>query len=420
MASAAGALSASVLLSRLAVHSTRAATTKASPTRHTHSARSRLMTEDFLEFLQLLFPQTQLTYQRTIQYYTMNDASPLARVSAAYSSYRALIVLPTGLNFRGERYCPRTYPYFEALGELHVSLTLGFAGEYKAAIQHLRLFLELVTLGTYMVQPISESWVQNWLKGEQKTPGMGELLRELHKSHWYPELSRHLHLDFQKTVYGVYDRLSAYVHTRGYAAVAAAIRGTNIASFNADAFEEWSDLLFKVASAAVLILSGRFPQILQRIPFFEKCGFAGAPRGGFLEPFEVDNIEGVLTPELLIGLQAFSDRYHSDVLQVSWERFDSTPDLTLVELQESFAAYWEWLKELDKGYVPGKTWDLTCLSAPRFDDEAPQEKITPQQYVMRATSVVRQINAGDDAILGQAYARNLFATREDQKNVGSK
>src|SRR5689334_16877139 len=103
------------------------------------------MSSRFDGFVSAVLPILPHTHALTLGYLSSN-AQEAEEVVMAYDTYYTLLALPNGYRINGREYCPYNYPYFEALEELQSSITLAFSGFYKGAIQHLRFYLEMVTL----------------------------------------------------------------------------------------------------------------------------------------------------------------------------------------------------------------------------------------------------------------------------------
>ena len=367
------------------------------------------MANQFGGFAEVTLPQVWHTLNRTLGYLKEHSPQMLERIANAYGCYNLLLALPTGCRFHGQLYYPYNLPFYEGLEELDSSLVLAFSGQYKSAIQHLRFFLELAYLGLYMIKPIDETWVQKWLIGEEKTPAVTHILSEIEKENRVKVLCSLAVINLRTECYKVYDELSKYVHTRGYFALGTSIRGSNFPMLNLGALKTWANLLHSVVRVIAMGMIARFPQGLQRLPLYDKFGFADAPRGGFLEPFEVDEVERVFEYDLLSRLRQFSDLHHGEVLIAKWERLQQVPNLSLEALKLSLDKWWAVMKLADRGNVPNKTWYASVVT-PNTTEESDRlgNAETPEDFVKVATQIVRQMNAGDESILAQAYTINLL------------
>lgn len=287
----------------------------------------------------LLLPIVRDTQEQTLKYFGSNGAEVLEKVSEATECYEILITLPTGYRFPHQSYYPYNLPFYEALEELNTSVILAFSGEYKNAIQHLRFLFELAYLGIYMFKPMSEGWVKKWLLGKEKTPTFTDIRNDIGSRDRFKILSKSSGIAITEKCRRHYDELSQYVHTRGFHTLGTNIRGTTVPIFNPDAFQIWANLLHGTIKIIAIGIIAQFPQTLQRLPLYDKFGFFESPRGGFLEPFEVEKLEKLFEPELLLKLQAFSNKHHAEVLPVKWEGFDKIPNLSLNRLKLSFDKY---------------------------------------------------------------------------------
>lgn len=367
------------------------------------------MTNQFGGFAEVTLPQIWHTQNSTFSFLKENNLQTLEQIAIVYSGYRVLLALPTGFRFPNRSYYPYNLPFYEGLEELDSSLVLAFSGQYKSAIQHLRFFLELAFLGLYMFTPMSEHWVQNWLLGETKTPAIGEILKTIEKNSRAQSFRSLTGVNLRNECYAVYNELSGYVHTRGYYTLGTSIRGSNFPILNQGALETWVSLLSAVVRIIALGMILSFPQALQRLPLYNKFGFAKVPRGGFLEPFEVKYVERMFETELVARLKQFSDLHYSEMLSIDWNGLEKAPNLSLEELKSSLEEWWEIMKLADHGDIPDKTWYVDFLG-PEVSDASRQlgNAKTSEEYVEGATIFVRQMSAGDEAILAQAYTINLL------------
>lgn len=340
------------------------------------------MSNLLLGFTQLVLPQASVTHEYTLTYLREHYPDVLDKIDNAYSTYYVLLVLPTGLRFQSGEYYPYNLPFYEALEELESSLLLAFSGYYKSAIQHLRFLLELAYLGLYFSKPVDESWLQEWLLGKERTPSIRYILRELEGGERVGALNAITGIDLAKECYGVYDSISGYVHTRGYSMMGTSLRGSNFPMLNPEALIIWSDLLLSSIKVIALGMIARFPQALQGIPLFEKLGFARVPRGGILEQFEVEAVERIFETDMLYKLMRYSDKYHQEVVIIDRDKLSQVPDLTLVQLRASFREWWDMMKQLDQGDIPGKTWyvDFATMEMPGISERSLGTIDTPEGF----------------------------------------
>lgn len=368
------------------------------------------MTDRLAGFTGVVLPQVMATQQHTWDYLKEHQPETLAGIDNAYSCYFVLLTLPTGLRFKSRHYYPYNLPFYEALEELESSLLLAFSGHYKTAIQHLRFMLELAFFGLYCCKPVDESWLQKWLLGQQRTPSIKYILNELGKDQHIRALNSTVGIDLRRKCYEVYDSLSAYVHTRGESVISANMRGANFPMLNPEALGIWASFLQSIIRVIAFGMVGRFTWALQGLPLFEKFGFADTPRGGFLEPFEVEAIERVFDVDTTGRLRLYSDRYYTEELRIDHEGIRQTPNLTLEELKASLDKWWGMLKQLDKGYIPGKTWD-TYFASPQNQESSEltlETARTPSEFVRVATYLRREMDNNDELMLAQAYTENLI------------
>jgi len=261
--------------------------------------------------------------------------------------------------------------------------------------------LELAFLGLYYCKPVDESWLQKWLLGQVITPSIKHILNELGKDKHIKALNSTTGIDLQEKCYEVYDALSAYIHTRGESVISANMRGGNFPMLKPEALGIWASFLQSVVKVISFGMVGRFTWALQGLPLFEKFGFADTPRGGILEPFEVEAIERMFDIDTASRLRLFSDRYYTEELIINREGISEKPDLTLDELETSLDKWWGIQKALDKGYIPGKTWDVHFASSQNQENLGQTLKTarTPSEFVRVATYIRREMDRNDELML---------------------
>jgi len=274
-----------------------------------------------------------------------------------------------------------------------------------------------------MFSPLTEEQVQKWLLGNEKTPSFRHILKDIEGRSRFKSLSTTTGIDITERCRNHYDELSGYVHSRGFQTLGTTMRGTTIPSFDSEGFRIWADLFHRSVQTITIGIIGQFPQTLQRLPLYEKFGFFQTPRGGFLEPFEVDEIEQILEPELVLNLRLFSNLHHAEVFPVKWEGFDKIPNLSLETLKSTFEDYVRILKLAGAGKITDndKVW-LTDFITPEDVDESKQlgNAKTSEEFVLRATPIVRQINRVNELILAWAYTINLLKQKKAPIHVTRK
>ena len=232
------------------------------------------------------------------------------------------------------------FPYTQAEDELYNCIALAHLGFYHHAIAGLRWVLELGMLSVYWDRSDdAELVIQRWLRAKEKTPFRSRIekgLMEIPNVARYCERSTFLQ-DFNK----LYEEMSKHVHVRGVGYSSQHLSRGNVIQFNATAFERWAGLAFDVVRLVVAVHLLKYPVGLQETPVEEKFGFSG-PMGGFLNPYQVDQLRSIFDADDLATLQAISDADPDARLLA--EEFARRPNITRRELERQAAA-WEKLLE---------------------------------------------------------------------------
>ena len=232
------------------------------------------------------------------------------------------------------------FPYAQAEHELQDCIALAHIGFYHHAIAALRWVLELGMLSVYGDRSDdAELVIQEWLRSEDKTPFRRSIeagLKEIPNVARYCERSTFLD-DFNR----VYEEISKYQHVRGVRYSSQHLSHGNVIQFNAKAFERWAELALDVVRLVAAAHLLKYPVGLQHTPVEEKFGFNG-PMGGFLNPYQADQLRSIFDAGDLATLQAISDA-DPDARALA-EEFARRPDITRRELEQQVA---DWDKLLE-------------------------------------------------------------------------
>lgn len=231
------------------------------------------------------------------------------------------------------------FPYQESYSELEVSYELTLQGFYRHGLFALRSTLELGILGLYFAREDLEHLdVPPWIRSEDRTPWLQQMLDELSGLSVFDDFDRQFGL-FAR-VRDTQERLSQYVHVRGYRHSSRSLNAANFNRFSEKSLLLYFDELIRVVRDLLTMVFLKYPVGMQGLPLTEKCGING-PAGGFLEEFQVRQIVKVLVPEERSYLQTLSD--NDPGVKAARQHFERMPDITEEELQQQFKDFDEML-----------------------------------------------------------------------------
>lgn len=226
------------------------------------------------------------------------------------------------------------FPYTQSYFELENSFELVKQGFYNYALIALRSVLELSLLAVYFaVRDQEHIDVQSWIHSKEKTPNRKQILGRLNELPAFRQFN--MKHDFSNRIFGTFDALDKYVHTRGYRHSSQALNLANFNKFSDKSFKLYFELMIAVVNDSIIIFLLKYPIGMQKIDLDSKYGFNG-PVGGFLQAHQVSLITSLLQEEENVTLEEISSRDKN--VQAAVEYFDSLPDLT----QE------EWNKQADE------------------------------------------------------------------------
>jgi hypothetical protein len=223
-----------------------------------------------------------------------------------------------------------TFPCLESYEELEASYDLALQGFYRYAFGGLRSCLELGVLGVYFAVDDKEHVeVKPWMLSQERTPWLKDMLRRLHSLVAFNDFDRRFGL--ADRMLATHDRLSGYVHTRGYPYSSRGLKRSNVNNFQEAALRRYSSEMFAVVRDVLTTMLLKYPVGMRALPVSEKYGLNG-PAGGFLEDYQVEAITSVLIDDERDYLQSLSDG-DEDVRAVI-EHFESMADLSPEEWEQ--------------------------------------------------------------------------------------
>ena len=229
------------------------------------------------------------------------------------------------------------FPFSEAYTELENSIELSKQGFYRHALFCLRNTLELVVIGLFFDrEDKAHEEIQSWLRSSDPTPYFKKTLDKLLQLPTF--IAFRAEPPIRDEVRQLYDKLSDFVHIKGYSYSSRGQSNANFNRFSEQAFLRNIRLLKKIVRCCIKLVLLKYPIGVQKLPLWEKFGF-NKPVGGFLEV--PDRVLRVLPSSDVCLLQKISNN-DSDVQELS-EEIHSRPDLTEEELdlqsQEAYAQY---------------------------------------------------------------------------------
>ena len=252
------------------------------------------------------------------------------RLQVTFSAFRELQdLIPQTLQ---KAFSGHTFPFSQAEDELRNCVALAHIGFYQHAIAGLRWVLELGLLSIYWDRTDNaEHEIQEWLASEANTPSKRNIVAGLLE---IPNVVRHCEQStLRQDLEAAYGELSNYQHVKG---VRYSSRhhtpGTSV-QFNAGAFERWVELAFTVVRLVTTVHLLKYPVALQDTPVDQKFGING-PMGGFLNPWQADQLRSLFEADDLAMLQAISDA--DPEARPRAEEFRHRPDITQEQLEQQF------------------------------------------------------------------------------------
>lgn len=221
------------------------------------------------------------------------------------------------------------FPYSEAFYNLQSSLELAMHGFYSQAFVGLRSVLELSTMCVYYdINDESHIKVKPWIQSEVGTPKFETMVKALLKADYFNRFDEVFGLEGE--LQGLYNKLSGFVHVRGYKSSSSGLSKANFVNFQPKVLEKFTETQTQTVRLTSVMMLLKYPIGVIPLPITEKFGFNG-PVGGFLEQIDTDNILAVLKSkekEFLLEL-AKNDKDVQDIIRY----FDKLPDISEEEFR---------------------------------------------------------------------------------------
>lgn len=304
----------------------------------------------------------QTVHTRTAEHLDQHDELN-ERLRLVFSALRELPdLMPQTVQ---KAFSGHTFPLLQAEDELRSCIALAHIGFYQYAIAGLRWVLELGVLSVYWDRADNaEREIQKWLASAANTPPKRGILIGLME---IPNVARYceqtkLREDFD-TLYG---ELSNYQHIKGVRYSSHHHTPGTSVQFNADALEAWIELAFRVVCIVTTVHLLKYPVGLQDTPVDQKFGI-NPPMGGFLNPWQADELRSLFEAEELAKLQAISDG--DPDAQALAQAFQGRPDITEDQLEEQFLRADQRLIEL-QGFRAWLRTELQGHSSDHSDGES--------------------------------------------------
>jgi len=230
------------------------------------------------------------------------------------------------------------FPYAESEYELESSILLTFLGFYKQAINCLRNVLELGLLSLYFnLEDYGHKEIKNWLYSLENTPFRNRIMVKLLTNKNFEKFNKIINIeDWINTVYG---QLCDFTHTKGIRYSSRALLNSNVNTFNKRAFIKWLNLFKETIKIVVALHLLKYPVGLQYTPIEQKFGLNG-PAGGFLNPYQVDQIKKIFDDKTLKILQKISNEDESATALA--EEINRRPDITEKEFAKQIEEDDKW------------------------------------------------------------------------------
>jgi len=230
------------------------------------------------------------------------------------------------------------FPYTESEYELESSILLAFLGFYKQAINCLRNVLELGLLSLYFnLEDYGHKEIKNWLYSLENTPFKNKIMVKLLTNKNFEKFNKIINIkDWINTVYG---QLCDFTHTKGIRYSSRALLNSNVNTFNKRTFIKWLNLFKETIKIVVALHLLKYPVGLQYTPIDQKFGL-DKPIGGFLNPWQVEQIKKIFDVKVLKVLQKISDEDESATTLAG--EINCRPDITEKEFAKQIEEDDKW------------------------------------------------------------------------------
>jgi hypothetical protein len=252
--------------------------------------------------------------------------SEISKLGWAYHYLLALIPESTETFFSG-----KSFPFFESVEELQISLHLSCFGFYKQAIASLRSSLEVGLLSVYWnLNDAGHIAIKRWLHSREDTP------RKLWKKLFH-------HPNFKKfqQIYDLESRLERlavlhnYVHTKGHKfsnKFGRSFKG-NQPTFEPEIFVEWFEYFKEVVTVTIICHLVKYPLGTVRFPYHKKFPIE-IPMFGGLEEYQIDKMEEVVGNDIFAKIAQIATNDPHVISTLEWVNL--LPDLSEEEIEEAW------------------------------------------------------------------------------------
>jgi hypothetical protein len=222
------------------------------------------------------------------------------------------------------------FPFSESYFELEASLVLSVFGFYRHALASLRAAFELSLVGVFYDRADqAASAIQQWIRSEQKAY-FRNMIKELRKT--IPRYAMYCDCsNFQEVLKDMYDKLSGFVHVRGYPYSSSRFTSANFNQFSEESLKGYIGWFCQVARCSVILILLKYPIGMQSVPLMSKFGL-NPPAGGFLDAEAQAAVLAILREDEQLVLQAISDA--DPKVREIVEQIEAMPDLTPEEWEQ--------------------------------------------------------------------------------------
>jgi hypothetical protein len=215
------------------------------------------------------------------------------------------------------------FPLLEAEYELESSINLALFGFYKQAIYSLRNYLELGLLSVYWnIEDTGHITIQNWLRSLENTPFKNYVFKQILKNKNIEKFNNEMNII--KEIDTLYKELCNYIHTKGVKYSSWTLGMSNVNNFDGKTFIKYLNYFKQAVRIIVALHLLKYPVGLQYTPILEKFGL-NEPIGGFLRPYQVEQIKKIFEDKTLEVLQKISNEDESAVALA--EEINRLPDI---------------------------------------------------------------------------------------------
>lgn len=273
-------------------------------------------------------------YERSLELLESDSRGQFCLATVAFREVTRIYPVHKANWHSGER-----LPLHQA-AELGGELTfLALRGHYKAAYQKLREALEMVALQVFFYCVQDCSLARSWGRGESRTPSFRKMVARIVADERCVPIVEAFCLD--RSLISVYDRLGAYVHTRGLPTTTMGLTGSNTILFDEPSFQRYCEYFEEVTHVSVLLLAAFFPAAVIPLDAFRKLGHFDP--GWLPRNDHVVSIRSVLSPKEISALETNAGRnpWFAEVVRT----LDSLPDLSSEEIEQTYQEFQAAIRE---------------------------------------------------------------------------